>query len=107
MNEGDPVPLAQTKYVESLLEVYARPPPAETVDWKLPDPYYSFTGTCILLRDMAPNDADVLDIRAFIAESEVLNKALFGNLMLHNMAEYLNRVVMLEKYASENELPES
>jgi len=104
VNEGDPVPLAQTKYVESLLEAYARPPPAETVDWELPDPYYSFSGTCILLRDTAPDDADVLDIRAFTAEPEVLNKAPFGNLVLHSMTEYRDRVMMVEKRASESEL---
>lgn len=104
VNEGDPVPLAQTKYVESLLEAYARPPPAEAVNWELPDPFYSFSGTCLLLRDTAPDEADVLDIRAFTVEPAVLNKALFGNLVLHGMAEYRDRVIMLEKRALESVL---
>lgn len=107
VNEGDPVPLAQTKYVESLLEAYARPPPAEAVDWDLPDPYYSFSGTCILLRDTAPDDADVLDIQAFSAEPAMLNKALFGNLMLHSMTEYRDRIIMLEKQSLKNVFLES
>lgn len=98
------MPLAQTKYVESLLEAYARPPPAEAVDWELPDPVYSFSGTCVLLRDTAPDEADVLDIRAFTVEPAVLNKALFGNLVLHGMAEYRDRVIMLEKRALESVL---
>ena len=98
------MPLAQTKYVESLLEAYARPPPPEAEDWVLPDPYYNFSGACILLRDTAPDDADVLDIQAFTAKSAMLNKALFGNLVLHGMAEYRDRVVMLEKRAVEAEL---
>lgn len=104
VNEGDPVPLAQTNYVESLLEAYARPPPAVTADWVLPDPYYSFSGACTLLRDMAPDEADVLDIQAFAAEPAVLTKALFGNLVLHSMAEYRSRVIMLEQRASKTKL---
>ncbi|MCJ1249615.1 hypothetical protein MMC30_006841 [Trapelia coarctata] len=107
VNEGDPVPLAQTKYVESLLEAYARPPPAEAVDWELPDPYYSLSGTCILLRDTAPDDPDALDIQPFTLEPEALNKALFGNLMLHSMTEYCDRIIVLEKRAAKPDLLES
>lgn len=96
------MPLAQTKYVESLLEAYARPPPVDGLDWELPDPFYSFSGTCVLLRDTAPDEADVLDIRAFTVAPSMLNKALFGNLVLHGMTEYRDRVVMLEKQALES-----
>jgi len=58
----------------------------------------------VLLRDTAPDEADVLDIQAFTVEPAMLNKALFGNLVLHGMTEYRDRVVMLEKRALESVL---
>ena len=104
-NEGDPVPLAQPEYVNSLLKVYAVPfAAAQAADWPLPDPYYGFSGTCIVLRDMAPEDPNIVDIQAFTIDPAVLTRVIFGNLLLHSMAEYLNRVNILEQRASSKSL---
>ena len=100
VNEGDPVPLAQTEYVKSLMEVYAVPSPAQTVDLPLPVPFYGFSGTYIVLRDMAFEESEVEDVQAFTVNPAMLTRVIFGNFEFHSRDTYLNRVNILEERAA-------
>ena len=50
-----------------------------------------------------PEDANKVDLQAFIVEPAVLSGVLFGNPLLHKMTEYLSRVSSLGKQAAEGE----
>lgn len=84
--------MAQPAYVTCLLEAYARTPPREPTRFEMPDPYYNISGTCVVLRDVASDEAEEVEPKAFSVEPAVLKTALFGNPVLHSMREYLNRV---------------
>ena len=105
LNEGDPVGLAQPAYINCLLDVYARAIPTELVDAEVPDPIYTTSGTCIILRDVSPDDADDVLPAAFLVDPEVLSQVLFGNPILHSMREYLDRVTTLHNQVKDKASP--
>ena len=91
--------MAQPAYVTRLLEAYARALPRLPTRLEMPDPFYSISGTCVVLRDVASDEAEEVEPEAFGVEPAVLNRALFGNPVLHSMREYLNRVNKLRELA--------
>ena len=91
--------MAQPAYVTCLLEAYARTLPREPTRLEMPDPYYRISGTCVVLRDVASDEAEEVEPKAFSVEPAILNRALFGNPVLHSMREYLNRVNKLRELA--------
>ena len=53
----------------------------------------------MVLRDVASDEAEEVEPKAFGVEPAVLNTALFGNPVLHSMREYLERVNKLHALA--------
>ncbi|KAL7274318.1 hypothetical protein RUND412_002790 [Rhizina undulata] len=102
MNEGDPVVRADRPYVGSLLEVYSssvpQPPTTSetseiTPTWRLPLPSYFNSGKLVILRDVAPEDAEEVDAKPFTVNQTKLSTTVFGNPAVHRMSEYLNRIM--------------
>ncbi|KAF2144353.1 uncharacterized protein K452DRAFT_223300 [Aplosporella prunicola CBS 121167] len=89
-NEGDPVILAQPSYIQTLWKVYAIAP----ASLELPVSQYIWSGRCIILRDVAPDESDKIDIKPFEVQLEILRNILFGNPIMHSMTLYLERILL-------------
>ena len=97
INDGDVVPLAQTEYMRTLLEILATPLQG-IIDkvqrgFELPKPFYGFSGQLIILRDKEVNDAgQPIVTQACEITPHELSEHLFGNLKAHPMQEYRDHV---------------
>lgn len=105
--------LAQTEYIKVLIDVIVfriedirKKWGAEGTDqMSIGEPFYEFSGSCIILRDEDP-DAKEPDAayEAFAVTSTELSQLLYGNVVIHHIDEYLNRLnFVLEKVAQHNE----
>ncbi|OZJ04123.1 hypothetical protein BZG36_02822 [Bifiguratus adelaidae] len=96
INEGDPVPLAQEEYIKALIDVYVLSnddlKKRYSQGYHVPPPRLRVSGTCVVLRDVDPHDAEQMALQACITNSEVVEKKLFGNPYVHPMKVYLERV---------------
>ena len=97
INDGDVVPLAQTEYMRTLLEILATPL-QEVKDkvqrgFELPEPFYGFGGQLIILRDKEVNDArqQIVTQACEITPYE-LSQHIFGNPKAHPMQEYRDHI---------------
>ncbi|KAK3292178.1 Alpha/Beta hydrolase protein [Chaetomium fimeti] len=101
VNEGDPVALIQPEYFKSLIiflthnasEVEKKYPPPD--GFTLPDPILRVSGSCVVLRDIDCDDVEVEGWDAVAVPAEKLEAKLFGNIAMHGMKNYLERVQSL------------
>lgn len=101
INEGDPVPLAQKKYMEALLDVYVLS--REQLDeryplgFQVPQPIFKLSGDCIVLQTIDTDGTEIRDLRAIKVRAHVIEGKLFGNTLAHLMRHYLQRIRSLSR----------
>ncbi|KAK3935139.1 hypothetical protein QBC46DRAFT_56486 [Diplogelasinospora grovesii] len=95
INEGDPVPLAQEGYVKALLQVFvlsAKDLEKQYPDgFRVPDPVFRASGTCVVLRDSDASDVKASGWIAVKIQEQMLHRKLFGNVSVHKWKQYLER----------------
>jgi hypothetical protein len=101
INEGDPVPLAQKPYLELLLSVLILPMESLNEIYRegvgIPNPEFRISGRCIVLQDKDETDVAEESVQANEFPPEDIEGALFGNILLHMMVEYDDRIQKLAK----------
>ncbi|KAF8537445.1 hypothetical protein BDD12DRAFT_224112 [Trichophaea hybrida] len=89
INDHDSVPRADSKYFDSLTELYLSP--VTKSRWDLP-PLSAFSvGRLVVLRDRNPNGAEV-DVTAIDISVRDLEETVLGNPAAHKMVVYLERI---------------
>ncbi|KAK2740918.1 hypothetical protein FQN57_005922 [Myotisia sp. PD_48] len=126
INEGDPVCRAEKPYVRSLVHLYKSTPPqrrhttssipkfpfiggkdrrrddqVKTVPmiWESPTPTLTLPGCLIVLRGNRDNPKDQGHVEACLARNEDLAAAVFGDVMMHAMSLYQQRIEILATQA--------
>ncbi|KAF8542589.1 hypothetical protein BDD12DRAFT_728421, partial [Trichophaea hybrida] len=94
INEQDPVPRADSKYFDSLTELYLSPVTKSL--WDLP-PLSAFpAGRLVVLRDRNSDGVEV-DVTAIDVSVKELEETVLGNPAAHKIVVYLERIELLHK----------
>lgn len=86
MNDGDPVPRADNKYINALLRLFSGPMPEEGTKYALPPRVLFNAGQVVVALD----DGRLLRPNEFGAGS--LAETVMGNKRAHPMKEYRRRI---------------
>ncbi|KAK3987529.1 Alpha/Beta hydrolase protein [Cladorrhinum sp. PSN332] len=98
INEGDPVPLLQQKYVDVLLQSFVLLPGSDEMrrlhpnGFAVPDLEFRVSGPCVVLRDDNDEDVNVTKWNAVSVRPELLERKLFAKVAAHHRAEYMERI---------------
>lgn len=101
VNEGDPIALAQESYIDSLIRAWTQPVELITDPttgviinpiWKLPTQFYIPSGDQVVLRCDIDEDGRIEQVSPLHVDVTALEKVLFGDLVMHSMSIYNDRI---------------
>jgi hypothetical protein len=90
INEGDPIALAQEKYMQSLVRAWTRP--VESTEWAVPQPFYVPSGGQVVLRCEIDEHGDYKTVVPLHVDLVALETVVFGDLVMHSMSIYQDRI---------------
>jgi hypothetical protein len=98
INEGDPIALAQESYVQSLIQAWTQP--VASKEWAVPPPFYIPSGDQVVLRCKIDGNGDIKTVVPLHVGLATLKTVLFGDLVMHSMSIYEDRIRKIMEQAA-------
>jgi len=103
VNEGDPVPLAQEDYMRSLVKAWTQP--FTGGEWVVPPPFYLPSGDQVVLRGETDETGELKKVFPLHVDPTALEAVVFGDIVMHSMSIYVERIQMILKQQQSPENP--
>jgi hypothetical protein len=102
VNQGDPVVRADKAYIRSLIDLYAKTGPADSInlgsqiskrEWALPSGELVNAGIVVVVHD-AKADVKETDWKLSVINQQILDGLVWGNVKAHGMKVYETAIGM-------------